>query len=445
MVTVDAGWFRNFDGIVKEIDTELHDIEDRIATGKAALEKAREELQKETTVREKNDAFIKEQVDRIELVSQHWFFGSTALQPQLWMRGGTTGKISRAQAKLDAAKENHPALQEAERVVRDEKVPAAEAEDKRLVALGERKARLEKERDELRAAAIAAHPSEAMRALLEQMSEAETTVNATSEGAEGLKKGGALCYKAVFHYTKAVTGAREAQAAEREAEAVVGSYAARHAPNEFKGEPAEAAAQREAMRKAATGEMAARAETLRTTISETSSGADALKSLVAACAKAKGGYESAVKLTKEGNDADRDCEALMHPSEGEPKYGAPPPMKAVPYPSGWDSMPPGEFADTCAREAEAEAAAERQECLDHLKEQQTLLVATIKETTEGAAALKRAAELCHAARTVFDRAMVCTKYAPHAASHHTRPCTTRGLAPQSFTAWPHPIPLPPRL
>ena len=42
-------------------------------------------------------------------------YGSTALQPQLWMRGGTQGKIERAQAKLDGAKEAHPALEESER------------------------------------------------------------------------------------------------------------------------------------------------------------------------------------------------------------------------------------------------------------------------------------------------------------------------------------------
>eukprot|EP00966_Prymnesium_polylepis_P105160 2435524-Prymnesium_polylepis.1 len=42
---------------------------------------------------------------RKELISdcqQHWFRGSSALQPQLWFRGGIEGKIERQRAKLAA-------------------------------------------------------------------------------------------------------------------------------------------------------------------------------------------------------------------------------------------------------------------------------------------------------------------------------------------------------
>ena len=382
MATHDRAWFANFDGMTAEID-ELHDITDRIAASHAIVEKTREWHKRETAAREKSDNFIKEQVDRIELVNSHWFFGSNMLQPQLWMRGGTQGKISRAQVKLDAARAAHPALVEAERLVREEKLPAHEEAERKLIALGERRIRLQGEREELRRAAIIAHPSEAMPMLQEQISREGTAVLETCDGADGLKKGGELCCKAVFHYTKAVKGAREARAAEKEAEAVVSAYASRHVPSELKREPAETAAQREAMREAALAEMASRADTLRTTIAETSAGADALKILVGACAKAKSGYEQAAKMTTEANDAERDSESTMRPADAaEARYGAAP-----------------------APVAGAEAAAERQGALEHLREQQGLLQATIQETSEGAAALKQAAGLCKSARAALDRSM----------------------------------------
>jgi hypothetical protein len=53
----------------------------------------------------KTRASIKEQKDRIRLISSHWFYGRTLFQPQLWLRGGCQGKIQRAQAKLEKAQD----------------------------------------------------------------------------------------------------------------------------------------------------------------------------------------------------------------------------------------------------------------------------------------------------------------------------------------------------
>ena len=122
-----------------------------------------------------------------------------------------------------------------------------------------------------------------MSALQAQIRRLEATVSDTTEGAQGLKAGGALCCKAVFHYAKATKAAKEASAAESEADAVVGAAAAAHAPSQFDTEPARAAAERERMRAAATADMASRAATLRTTIDETSGALDFLKALTSAC------------------------------------------------------------------------------------------------------------------------------------------------------------------
>jgi len=43
---------------------------------------------------------VQKRLARIELCRTHWLYGSTALQPQLWARGGVEGKIERQLAKL---------------------------------------------------------------------------------------------------------------------------------------------------------------------------------------------------------------------------------------------------------------------------------------------------------------------------------------------------------
>jgi hypothetical protein len=59
----------------------------------------------------------KEQRDRIEMVQNHWFYGTTTLQPQLWLRGGCQGKIDRARAKLTKAEQEYlPLHQQVEHV-----------------------------------------------------------------------------------------------------------------------------------------------------------------------------------------------------------------------------------------------------------------------------------------------------------------------------------------
>jgi hypothetical protein len=59
----------------------------------------------------------KEQKDRIEMVQNHWFYGTTTLQPQLWFRGGCQGKIDRARAKLVKAEQEYlPLLQQVQHV-----------------------------------------------------------------------------------------------------------------------------------------------------------------------------------------------------------------------------------------------------------------------------------------------------------------------------------------
>ena len=72
---------------------------------------ARSDFERARKAVETNRMFTKEQADRIDLVSTHWFYGTTAFQPQLWLRGGCTGKIERAVAKLERSKSERPKLE----------------------------------------------------------------------------------------------------------------------------------------------------------------------------------------------------------------------------------------------------------------------------------------------------------------------------------------------
>ena len=272
-------FFDKYDELDKEIEG-LGGLESSHASAKEGLQKARAELAAATRAREASDAFIKEQVDRIELVESHWFYGTTALQPQLWFRGGTQGKIGRAQAKLDKAKAEHGALAEAERVLAEERVPSLEREERRLHTLGARKVAVEKERAEMRVAAIAANPSQIMLGLLATRDELQTAVEETGEGATAIKGVAATLGLAREQYEKARGLSAKARTAERDAEAVVALAAARHmssAPPPESEEPCLAVEHREKMRAAAMEELRDNEATLTATVDETSAGIAGLK------------------------------------------------------------------------------------------------------------------------------------------------------------------------
>ena len=182
----DRDWFVDYDAIITEVHS-LRDLAQSQAEAKEKHDAATQELAQATKLREKNDAMIKEQEDRIELVGSHWFFGTTALQPQLWFRGGTQGKIERAKAKLERAKSDHEPLIEAERALKDGKVAELGAEVKRLLALSEHKAKLETESKEMREHAVKSNPSDDMKKLEEEIETLTALAADTGSGAEGLK------------------------------------------------------------------------------------------------------------------------------------------------------------------------------------------------------------------------------------------------------------------
>lgn len=84
--------------VLEDVRAQLQDAKAKRVTSQQNLSLHQEKLR----LTRKN---IKEQQDRIDIVTNHWFYGTTFLQPQLWLRGGCRGKIHRARIKLRKAQD----------------------------------------------------------------------------------------------------------------------------------------------------------------------------------------------------------------------------------------------------------------------------------------------------------------------------------------------------
>ena len=330
----DSTWFSRYDTMIAEAG-DLKQVQDGHKTAKDKLAQVQAEADAATKAREKSEAFMKEQETRIGLVQTHWFYGTTALQPQLWMRGGVEGKKARAQAKLDIAKSEHPVLERQEKVFLDEKLPAAKEEVRLLAASIELKKSLLRETEEMKKAAIDASPSSEITRLRAQVETLKTTISETTSGADGIVKVAALCGDANEHFAKACKAAEEANAAGRDAEPVIGPAAAKQSDNARPpSEPAEHAEAKERLRAAAVVVLKGEVETLKTTMAETAAGGDGLKAAHNKCSKASTCYAAALKMTLEAAEAHKEADAIMQPPDKPPLYGAHPACEKKPCPAG---------------------------------------------------------------------------------------------------------------
>eukprot|EP00980_Cylindrotheca_fusiformis_P027948 scaffold22574_cov125-Cylindrotheca_fusiformis.AAC.1 len=97
-------YFHHYDSLGHDA-ANLDDATEALRVAKQELDDTEQQLKDDEKEMEKLRSIIKEETDRIELVSTHWFYGTTLFQPQLWFRGGCTGKIRRAEAKLKKARD----------------------------------------------------------------------------------------------------------------------------------------------------------------------------------------------------------------------------------------------------------------------------------------------------------------------------------------------------
>ena len=223
MYTADASFFARFDAL----GVEAH----ALAGARAALDnstrmrdQARAQLHEARSELARTESYASEQRSRIDLVSSHWFFGTTVLQPQLWMRGGTEGKISRAQAKLDKCEKEIPVQAEKVKVLEEQTLPPLEQAVVQHTNAHARKTALDAERTAMMEGAIAAHPSAPLVQLQGQEAALAQQIAMDQQQAAALAQIGSMCIDGRRHYERARTLTREAMALNNAA-------AAEHNPN----------------------------------------------------------------------------------------------------------------------------------------------------------------------------------------------------------------------
>lgn len=138
----------------------LEDSSARLQVAKAMREASKQALAIHQKSLRSTRALIKEQTERIDLVSKHWFYGTTLLQPQLWWRGGCQGKIERARAKLNKAQEQDlPVIIQTIHQAQTVELPQREAEVQKQLGRFELSANAASEREVLRQQAFREYPS----------------------------------------------------------------------------------------------------------------------------------------------------------------------------------------------------------------------------------------------------------------------------------------------
>lgn len=159
--------FYQYDALEEDADS-LPRAEASMNETEKALQKVQRDLAHITKEVDRNRSSCKEQVDRIRLVSTHWFYGSTALQPQLWFRGGCQGKIARAEQKLQQAEDEYPNLARVQEQLRTQHVPPLEARLAERTAVFERCAAAVSKRASMKEDAVTQYPSPKLCQLREQ-------------------------------------------------------------------------------------------------------------------------------------------------------------------------------------------------------------------------------------------------------------------------------------
>ena len=183
--------FARHDALLAE-EATLRGVDAAVGAATDARERALAELNRARTALAQNEAFACEQRDRIKLVGEHWFYGNTILQPQLWLRGGAQGKIDRAQAKLDTAESERPAL--AESVCRIEsELPALQAEEVRQRGALAHLRSVEAERAGIFDRVVAANPSQVLLSLEAQQKTLQQSIAFEAANAEAVRQIAALC------------------------------------------------------------------------------------------------------------------------------------------------------------------------------------------------------------------------------------------------------------
>ena len=209
---LEPDFFSRYDALAAQSQSLLG-VEGALQAAKASLHQAQTDLHQKEQELSKNIEYAQEQRDRIALISEHWFFGNTVLQPQLWLRGGTDGKIERAKTKLARCEEEKPGIEVAIEQLQQVTIPPLQAEASRLAAASNSKAAADQERSSMRERAVTAHPSFALQQLLATATGLNQAVAFEQTNAGVLHEVGNLCRQAAEQYERALRDCRQANQA----------------------------------------------------------------------------------------------------------------------------------------------------------------------------------------------------------------------------------------
>ena len=200
-IYVDPTFFPRYDTILEELRA-LRSVEASLKDSKNAYMRRQRQLKETEWLKDGCDIVETEERNRIDLVKSHWFYGTTALQPQLWFRGGTKGKIQRATAKLENARRNRTRF--AENIV------SIRAAIKPLTAEMEHFSNSKQQKDfltdvahQMRELAIAMNPSSRLVTFEKQVKSCEKVLEATKANSCRLKVAVECCESASDFYHKA--------------------------------------------------------------------------------------------------------------------------------------------------------------------------------------------------------------------------------------------------
>jgi hypothetical protein len=227
-----ASWPHDDDGNMTTIHNNADDLQSFFQTYDELIEQARsmtldqtvrdEALSLQTTCQssltariqavQSNEDMIKEQTDRIALVSTHWFYGNSVYQPQLWLRGGCAGKLARAQRKLTGAEQIRPQLRQEEQLAQQEHDTAAERLRQCQIAY-EQSFSAEEQRCRLQEEMVQKYPSTKLHDLLRETADHQKTIDTLISRSKEIGDIGRTVNTAERQFESALSSAQRAESA----------------------------------------------------------------------------------------------------------------------------------------------------------------------------------------------------------------------------------------
>jgi len=210
-MTCNADFFTRYDAFMQQetalvgTDEKLSLVEEKLAKLKAALGAVERQNKKHNEKLAQRRALI-------ELCQTSWFYGVTALQPQLWLRGGVAGKIARQEAKLESEEAESPSMETKESQLKRQ-VGQHEKEVEQLESAEAQKDGVHAQCERMFDEATAGAPTPTYQQLVASKTQAVQTAEAEKETVRAMEEAAKKFEEAVAEYGKA---ANDMNAAARE-------------------------------------------------------------------------------------------------------------------------------------------------------------------------------------------------------------------------------------